>query len=217
MAPSLISQPFSITSAKPSSISCSLLCCIAVRYKGNTDEFSFKRNGKAYGAYKRQTYPARSGPFVHLERNTWPKQFMDRLIHPATIVYNFFRGQREDILFIILQIFLHKASLLGRVGQAVKHENNSVGIQNIFPVCSKQSSVLFNLAITFETKTEVRRLRHVIYFDQSCARKHLTDFSIPSTQPLTSSEVSAIKFITRFAVMIVNEFGLKKQRIRRAK
>ena len=31
LAPSLISQPFSITSAKPSSTSCSLLVCIAVK------------------------------------------------------------------------------------------------------------------------------------------------------------------------------------------
>ena len=35
--------------------------------------------------------------------------------------------------------------------------------------------------------------------------------SIPSTQPLTSSGESAMKFITRFAVMSVKELGLQRK------
>ena len=47
-------------------------------------------------------------------------------------------------MFIFLQIFFHKASLLGRVDQAViRHQNNSVGVQkNYLSVQKNQFSSL---------------------------------------------------------------------------
>ena len=52
---------------------------------------------------------------------------------------------------IILQIFFHKASLLGEMAKL----NNSVGVQKNILVCLKQS-VSFNLTIYLRRKLNVR-------------------------------------------------------------